>query len=579
MAFVGKPNVAFQSPQWDGTKWITTAISSSGGSSSGVSATTAFDVVTASLTSSYSFPTQPAWSNIVSVTSSWTDTMFWGKVSGVVGGANTIWLRLLVDSGSANVSSGAFGGYSTYIETVNNGAGFGGTIHGRITGLSPGIHTFTIQGVKGSSANTPTITPGAGDPQQGAVLTLMNLSASITSPTITTGIGPKVTKIFENLAANGASPSTPVTNWTGSFVATGQPCIFFISATGFNSSATQRNTMYFKIDGQVVASSSLFNNEVEHLTFPTIMYPATLTPGTHTVRIELTGSGGTSLANSDDWASLIAVEFSSSVTTAASQQWSDAGNKLYTTSSVVISSGSDNIVSASQKGPDVWVFVSGTVGQMSGTSNTPRRVLFGGDVVSSGSFSTALAPIYGPMPFSNSSSWIPINTGSATITDEFGTIFMSKPSAAGPNACLLFQSSSKVPYTATALFAFTPTIGAVAGLGGIYLRESSSGKLIGFGFHWNTGPTWRTYLHKLNSPTSANSDYLANNNALFATYTWLQIEDNGTNRIHRMSYDGRYFFQINSVSRTDFMTPDMVGWGIDTQGGAAQIRLVSWRIE
>ncbi len=406
----------------------------------------------------------------------------------------------------------------------------------------------------------------------------VSVAGGSSSGSVTTSkIGPKITRIFTNLTANGVFPSTPVTNWTGSFAATGETCIFFISATGFNSSATQLTTLYFKIDGQVVASSSVFFNEVEHHVFPTIMYPTALTPGIHNLRLEITGAGGVGVANAEDWANLFAIEFSGSATTATSNQWTDFGSKLSTTASVVISSGSDNVVSASQKGPDVWFYVSGTVGQMSGTSDTPRRALFGGDVVSSGSFSTALAPIYGPMPAS--SSWIPINTTGATIIDEFGTIFMSKPSAAGPNVAMLMMSSSKVPYKATAQFAYTPSLGAVAGLAGLYIRESSSGRLVGFGFHWNTGPTWRMYLHKLNSPTSANSDYLANNNAFFSPYIWMQVEDDGVNRFHRMSYDGRHFIHIFSVSRSDFMTADMVGWGIDTQSAAAQVRLVSWRIE
>lgn len=246
----------------------------------------------------------------------------------------------------------------------------------------------------------------------------------------------------------------------------------------------------------------------------------------------------------------------------------DDANTAYITSSVAIGTlGS----AAKNSGQDTFFYVSGTFGL---TGSNAKKSVFGGDVVVSGSISTALAPITAPL---TSASWSVVNLGNATIVDEQGTIFISKPSQAGPQVTAIFKPAPVTPWKATALLEFTPTVGSVAALGAMYLRESSSGKLIGFGFHWDTGGVWRWVIHKLNSPTSANSDYLAQNYNMFAPRMWLQIEDDGATRYHRVSWDGKYFLQIFSVARTDFLTPDQVGFGVDTQGAQAQIRLVSWK--
>lgn len=253
--------------------------------------------------------------------------------------------------------------------------------------------------------------------------------------------------------------------------------------------------------------------------------------------------------------------------------WLDTGGKLSTTASISISDGTERLTDPSQKGQDVYFYVSGTYGL---TGSVAKKAVFGGDVLVSGSISTALAPITAPL---SSASWQVVNLGNATITDEQGTIFISKPSQAGPQVTALVRGVPATPWKATIALDFSPTFGGVAGLAGMYLRQSSDGKMIGQGFHWDSGGVWRWYLHKLNSATSANSDYLAQNYNMFAPRIWLQIEDNGTTRFHRISWDGKYFDTVFSVSRTDFMTADQVGFGVDTQGARAAVRLVSFRME
>lgn len=141
-------------------------------------AATTLDVVTASLTTFTNIPTQPTFATLCAITSSMTDVMFWGKASGAAAGANTVWLRVIVDG----VNPPVFGNRHTFVETVTSGAGFGAALNGRITGLAPGSHIYELQAAKGSAANTPAIDPRGGFFQHGAHLMLMNLTQSMSTP-------------------------------------------------------------------------------------------------------------------------------------------------------------------------------------------------------------------------------------------------------------------------------------------------------------------------------------------------------------------------------------------------------------
>jgi hypothetical protein len=60
---------------------------------------------------------------------------------------------------------------------------------------------------------------------------------------------------------------------------------------------------------------------------------------------------------------------------------------------------------------------------------------------------------------------------------------------------------------------------------------------------------------------------------------WLQIEDDGTDRIHRVSDDGFHWVEQVRESRTAFLTADEVFWGGDVRSlayDAAKIWLVHW---
>lgn len=101
---------------------------------------------------------------------------------------------------------------------------------------------------------------------------------------------------------------------------------------------------------------------------------------------------------------------------------------------------------------------------------------------------------------------------------------------------------------------------------GVVLYDSASGKNIIFGTTWNSGGFYIGAEKWNNTAGSWNSGYtmVALNPTIPTLYNvnWLQIRDDGTNRYFEYSINGVDWVTIQSVSRTDFCTPNYVGWGM-----------------
>jgi hypothetical protein len=115
---------------------------------------------------------------------------------------------------------------------------------------------------------------------------------------------------------------------------------------------------------------------------------------------------------------------------------------------------------------------------------------------------------------------------------------------------------------------------------GIVLRESSSGKLVTIDLDVNAGQV--PHVIKWNSPTSFSAFYTVNTllggiNAIDPRYINFKIEDDGTNRkfyvdlFKQQGEDTENWQLVHSVARTDFCTPDQVGYFIDNEGTGAMI--------
>lgn len=70
------------------------------------------------------------------------------------------------------------------------------------------------------------------------------------------------------------------------------------------------------------------------------------------------------------------------------------------------------------------------------------------------------------------------------------------------------------------------------------------------------------------SSTSLNGDELSNS-VIFSSFPltpWMGISDDGTNRNYLMSRNGVDWVTVYSTSRTAWLTPTQIGWGINTKG-------------
>jgi hypothetical protein len=110
---------------------------------------------------------------------------------------------------------------------------------------------------------------------------------------------------------------------------------------------------------------------------------------------------------------------------------------------------------------------------------------------------------------------------------------------------------------------------------GIMLRNSISGLFTDFSRGYDSSIGYFLNLSRFSTPTAWSST--AKLTVLPQPPNWLRVRDNGTNRIYEFSYNGVDWVFFFSVVRTDFITPDQIGWGAanDLTGQTGYLRLRS----
>lgn len=181
-------------------------------------------------------------------------------------------------------------------------------------------------------------------------------------------------------------------------------------------------------------------------------------------------------------------------------------------------------------------------------------------------------------PVNSDFAWV--NQGTSTITDDTDSVVLTgAASGSGVNIVARVKTAPAAPYVITAFL--SPMILNKQYNGyGMCFRQSSDGKMHVFHVLCN-GVTETPYLisTKYPGPTSAATDYQILYVADFPR--WWRIADNNTNRIVSISADGVNWVQIHSVTRTDHITANQVGFCISTENAvtpniAPIVRLSSW---
>ena len=181
-----------------------------------------------------------------------------------------------------------------------------------------------------------------------------------------------------------------------------------------------------------------------------------------------------------------------------------------------------------------------------------------------------LLPFTYALPSSSSFTTVCTNPSRFTVADDpsgpYGVLMQRNANTpSGDDWYLMVESIPTAPYTLVLGVQFVNMVADNYTYGGAILRNSSSGKFVAWyigmlsaNMHF-AGSQW-------NNPTSFNSQdsliSLSPNLVPGAHNYFLQIQDDNTNRIYSWSTDGINFQELRRTSRTTFITPDQIGFGM-----------------
>lgn len=182
-----------------------------------------------------------------------------------------------------------------------------------------------------------------------------------------------------------------------------------------------------------------------------------------------------------------------------------------------------------------------------------------------------------------SSSWSWVNQGTASTATELGGERITAPSSTRNFRLRTRTLTPSSNYSAVAYVesAGVPVGGSNLWLGGIGLRNSSSGSFISFGPYLDN----TTFYSALAVYRWTNATTISANSFGKPVYqiaggaipNWYRIRDDGTNRYFDYSTNGVDWITVFSEGRTAFITPDQFCFGFDNEGSGADciIRLRS----
>lgn len=171
-----------------------------------------------------------------------------------------------------------------------------------------------------------------------------------------------------------------------------------------------------------------------------------------------------------------------------------------------------------------------------------------------------------------------VNQGAATAVATYGGIYLDAVAGAGDNCRILKKAAPATPYTVTAAFmvdAYRPP--NTPRQGGILFRGAGTGKLHTINHRWESG-LWHISSVKFTNPTTFSAIYVDADLYTHPHIVWVQITDDGANRVTRYSDNGMAWFEVSTVGRADFLTADEIGFyanSVDAVNGT-RMWLIHW---
>lgn len=175
-----------------------------------------------------------------------------------------------------------------------------------------------------------------------------------------------------------------------------------------------------------------------------------------------------------------------------------------------------------------------------------------------------------------SASWTTTTLGSSTIAADKGGRLLTMVSAAGDNWRAEYRTLSPTSNYSLTAYLEHGSVYADSSYAGIFLRLNSSGAFIVFGPDMvvTSSGAPRLRAMKWTNATTFSADYgtprFGYQLSGGVIPKWFRIRDNATNRFFEYSQNGIdwVLFTTTSILRTDFITPDQVGWGGSNSSGS-----------
>jgi hypothetical protein len=179
-----------------------------------------------------------------------------------------------------------------------------------------------------------------------------------------------------------------------------------------------------------------------------------------------------------------------------------------------------------------------------------------------------------PLTLPNDATFSWTNQGGATVTTSTGSTILQAPKGSTESLRLRTKSKTGV-YTITARVRV-----AMAGAAtnndhcGLCWRESSSGKVVVVGLT----PQRILGVYKYTNATTFSASYVNYSIGPYFDSFLIRLLDDGSNRIVQVSMVTDVWLAVHSVSRTDFLTADQVGYYANSRNNAdlVSVELLSW---
>lgn len=175
------------------------------------------------------------------------------------------------------------------------------------------------------------------------------------------------------------------------------------------------------------------------------------------------------------------------------------------------------------------------------------------------------------------------NQGSATTVTTNGGIYLSTPNEADNNRFLRLAYPS-APFTRTLCCIPHVPIGT-AGYPNCGIVITDGTKVISLGVGWRQDATAGPNnvrgsffeVIRWSTVSTFNAESFVYPGSYFAPI-WLRFNDNNTDRLYQVSYDGTNFTEVFSETRTNYFTPTHIGFYVNSAGGSIYtgITVLGW---